>query len=131
MSQYAGVERRQFKRAQAVFISTVQIEEPFRLRLEMGEEQIHAIMQDLSEGGMGILVNRDIPQASVAAVHFIMFNEHAMLQQDRVRPTQVTGEVRYAIVRQHGEFRLGLRFKGINPGDRAAIAEFVKFAVPI
>jgi len=88
--------------------------------------EINAIMLNLSEGGISLFTNYDIPISTLLSMKFILINEHAVLNEERVRPMQITGEVRYSIAGERDERRLGIYFTQISEVDRRAIVNFVK-----
>lgn len=129
---YSGRERRQFKRVRVTFIVIYRVDAPVSVRMMVGNKEVHAIMQDLSEGGIALLTSQRIPVSSALSIEFILFNDTAVSDEDRVRPMYMDGEVRYCLVEKEKEtYRLGIRFSNLVEADRNAIADFVKMAVAI
>ena len=126
ISRYLGPERRRAKRIRATFIVIYRVGSPLQVRLVVGNIDINAIMLNLSEGGMAILTNYDIPVSTALSMKFILINENAVLDKERVRPMQINAEVRYNIAGERDERRLGVCFTKISETDRHAIVNFMR-----
>lgn len=113
-SQYEGFERRRYKRIPARFNVSYSVLQPQEAFLFFGDKKINAVTQDISEGGMAIVTDCDIPELSTLSINF-----------DFTRPMQVQGEVRYNVTLSPSTHRLGVCFIDIKKSDRSAIANFV------
>jgi len=127
---YTGKDRRKSKRLKVTFIVIYRVDKPLHIRLMIGDKEVHAIMQDLSEGGIAVLTNYNISVGTLLSINFILINENAIAEKNRVRPLHMDGEVRYSIPCEKGEYRLGIQFMNLPQEDRTAIIEFVRLAVP-
>ncbi len=125
-SPYFGPERRRAKRVSATFIVVYKVGSPLDVRMAVGNRDINAIMLNLSEAGMAILTNYDIPVTTSLLMKFILINENSALDKERVRQMQIGGEVRYGISGERDERRLGIRFTQISDTDRRAIVNFMR-----
>jgi c-di-GMP-binding flagellar brake protein YcgR len=92
----------------------------------VGNKVFDAIALDVSEGGMAILANYEIPASTLVTTKFMMVNEHALHDEDRFRSMEIPGEVRYSRPAQDRTYRLGIQFTGITAGQRDFIAHFIK-----
>lgn len=127
-SSYIGPERRRFKRAKRDFIVFYKVVSPLEIDALVGHREAHGIMIDLCERGASILIKHNIPSTSLLSMRFILVNEKAINEEQRVRPMQVDGEVRYNILWE-GVHRLGISFTETSEEDRRAIADFAKTAI--
>lgn len=122
----SGSERRQFKRLKATFILTYQINHPLSLRANIGwDTDVVALMLDLSEEGMAISTDYDIPVATIILMKFTLINLEAQ-GDERIKSIKITGEVKSNILVGKNEHRLGIHFTQIAEKDKFAITEFVK-----
>ena len=121
---YTGYERRRFPRVEARFIVTFGVKKPVDVHLWIGNANASAMMLNLSEGGMAILTENDIPVSSIMSINFTLINPYNSNEQ--LRPIGITGEVRNNSLTEKNEHRLGILFTRIAQEDRAAIADFVK-----
>lgn len=125
-SAYVGPERRRAKRVNATFIVVYKVGSPLQVRIVVGNKDINAIMLNLSEAGMAILTNYNLPVSTALLMKFILINENAVLDEERVRPMQIAGEVRYSIPGERDERRLGICFTQISDADRSTIVNFMR-----
>jgi c-di-GMP-binding flagellar brake protein YcgR len=124
---YSGQERRRFKRVEVNFTVLYKVNSPLEVRMRIGDTDINALALDISEGGMAILIDYDVPASSIATVKFIMLNENTISTESRTRSIIVQGEVRYNFwMEKKREYRLGIKFTGLSDDDRNFIANFVK-----
>ncbi|MBM3244508.1 MAG: PilZ domain-containing protein [Candidatus Omnitrophica bacterium] len=82
-------------------------------------------MFDLSEYGMAVSTNYNIPVRTLLQIKFTLINLNAPAE-DQVKSMQITAEVKSNIQVDKDEYRLGLSFAEIKEEDRMAIAQFVK-----
>jgi len=125
-SAYFGPERRRAKRVNATFIVVYKVGSPLQVRILVENKDINAIMLNLSEAGMSILTNYDIPVSTLLLMKFILINENAVLDKERVRPMQIAGDVRYNIQGERDECRLGICFTQVSEEDKCAIVNFMR-----
>jgi len=123
---YVGPERRRAKRVKTTFIVIYKVGYPLQVRMTVRERDINAIMINLSEAGMAILTNYNIPVSTLLLMKFILINENSALDEERVRPMEIAGEVRYSISGERDERRLGIYFTQISDADRHAISSFLR-----
>ena len=120
--------RRKFKRLEASFILIYQINQPLSLRMTIGwDTEVVAVMLDLSEEGMAISTNYDIPIGTIMSIKFTLINLIA-IEEERVESMKMRGVVKSNILLGEGEHRLGIQFSHIDEKDKLAIANFVRMA---
>ena len=127
-SAYQGSEKRKFARTEVKFIVYYEIDKPIKISMWIGNKEIGALMLDLSEAGMAIVTNYDIPAATALLIKFTLINLYAD-QEKKVKLINMTGEVRNSTLIENDERRLGISFTKISEEDKSAIADFVKMAM--
>jgi len=124
----AGIERRKFKRLRVNFTVIFQVDRPLVARMTLGwRKEVEALMLDLSEGGMAIVTNYNIPPETILSIKFTLINL-TLSSARRIRIMRMTGQVRYNIPTGKKEHRLGVCFIEIDEEDRSAVVDFVKTA---
>ena len=125
---FAGSEKRASKRLKANFTLIYQVNKPPTVVMNIGYgREIEALMLDLSEGGMAILTNYDIPKATVLLIKFTLINR-ALEGDNRIIKMNMTGVVCYNSLSENEEHRLGIHFMQISEKDRKAIVDFIKLS---
>lgn len=118
-------DKRISKRLKASFTLLYQVDKPMTVVMNVGYgKEIEALMQDLSEGGMAILTNYDIPAATELSIKFTLINR-ALAGDGRIIKMQIEGRVCYNQLMENDEHRLGIRFTEINDNNKKAIADFI------
>ena len=125
---YQGPERRQFLRVEVEFFVTYKVDRPVEVHAWISNKEINALMLDLSEAGMAIVTNFDIPMTTVLSLKFTLIDLQAD-QEKQVKLINMTGEVRNSALVENDEHRLGISFTEISEEDKSAIADFVKMAM--
>ncbi len=120
-------ERRAFKRLNVNFIVTFQVNQPPEVRMTIGELDVDALMMDLSEGGMAITTDYELPNLSLLYIYFTLINPFKG-EEGRVTKMELLGEVRscVAMPQNNKQHRIGICFTQIKEYDKRAIADFVK-----
>lgn len=120
-----GAERRKFKRLRVNLAVVFRINSNSRVRMSIENKDIRATMIDLSEGGVSILTNYDIPEQTLLQISFTLFK----VDSDDVSfygPMEIQGEVRYRQALSNNEYRIGIAFNHIDREDQNEIVSFVK-----
>jgi len=125
---YVGPERRRLGRVKRDFIVFYKVVSPLEIDALAGHKEVHGIMIDLCETGISVLVRHNIPPASLFSMRFILVNEKATNEDQRVRPMQIDGEVHYNILWE-GAHRIGISFTKISEENRRVIADFIEAAI--
>lgn len=122
----ADMERRKFQRTKVNFIVTFQVDRPPQVRMSVGGLDVDALMLDLSEGGMAISTDYEIPAGTLLYIYFTLINPFRT-EDDRVTRMELLGEVRSCTSNDnHKQHRLGILFSGIKENDKRAIADFIR-----
>ncbi|MEI6631380.1 MAG: PilZ domain-containing protein [bacterium] len=127
-NKYSGQERRRFQRANVSFIVVYKVNEPVQVSMMLGNKEVHAVMSNLCEDGMSILTNYNIPASAVVSSKFILINDKALREDQRVRSIEVSGEVRYNRFVKERSYKLGIHFTNTSYSDRGFIAELIRWA---
>lgn len=108
------------------FIVTFKVDTPPEVRMSVGGLDVDALMMDLSEGGMSITTDYEIPDKTLLNIYFTLINPNRA-EDDRVTKMELLGEVRSSsLLDNHKQRRLGICFTQIKESDRRAIADFIK-----
>lgn len=126
--KFEGEDRRRYKRAEASFLVVFRINEPWEVVKYFRDKDLVAVMNDISEGGVSMFTNSDIPPSSMLTLKFTVIN-HSAVESERVTTIEARGSVRYKNMLDKGERRLGLEFVHIKDSDKAAIADFTNAAL--
>jgi len=117
--------RRKSERMDAAFTLTYNLEKSHTLRISLGLiDDIETVMINLSDLGMAIMTNYDIPLGAQLYIKFDLINMH-LSGDERWRSMKITGEVVSNLLISGENRRIGIRFNGISEEDKAAIRDFV------
>lgn len=123
---YGGAERRRFTRLPVSFTVFYRVNAPAVIRIRIRDREVIALASDISEGGMAIVTDCEIPVVSLITVKFVMLNDRAFDPGKQSQSITVEGEVRYnSVERQGREYRMGLNFLDLSEEDRRFICNFV------
>ena len=126
-------ERRKTKRVGVEFIITYKVEKlsqsnrPIPVQMKVRSEEINALMLDLSESGMAILSNYDIPTSTTLLIKFTLINLLATAEE-RISSIEVSGVVCSNIVLKDSGHRLGISFTQISEEAKTAIINFINMS---
>lgn len=122
MSAKTYREKRRFPRVSVQFDLIYKINSPPEVRMRVGEGEIRASTFDISEGGMAIITERQIPYATELEILF-----HLIFPDKQTPPIYAVGIVRYNTAMPDGKgYRLGIQFMNIDKNDKQTIADFIK-----
>lgn len=125
---YSGSEKRKSRRLKAGFTLIYQVNKPPTVVMNVGYgREIEGLMLDLSEGGMAILTNYDIPKSTVLSIKFTLINR-ALKGDNRIIKINMGGIVCNNVLSENEEHRLGIQFSDISEKDRKAITDFIKLS---
>lgn len=120
-------ERRQRRRVRAKFIVTCKLDKSKEFIMWVGNRKVEALMLDLSELGMAVLAEHNIPKNTVLEISFTLMNYYANQgQQHRAMTMEISGVVQNNTAAGMREYRLGIGFQGLSKEKKEAIANFVK-----
>ncbi|MFH1094451.1 MAG: PilZ domain-containing protein [Candidatus Omnitrophota bacterium] len=127
MKEKSGSERRRFKRVDVSFWVESAMNAALTVHMIFGGNDIKATTLDLSEGGMAILSEFEIPTFSIVTVEFNIPNNIDAASGDEYRLIKADGVVKYCFsLKERNAYRIGICFIDIIPEDLDFIANFVK-----
>ncbi|MFA5350803.1 MAG: PilZ domain-containing protein [Candidatus Omnitrophota bacterium] len=117
--------RRKSERMDAAFTLTYNLEKSHTLRISLGlVDNVETIMINLSDLGMAIMTNYDIPVGAQLYIKFDLINMH-LSGDERWRSMKIAGEVVSNFPLSGENRRIGIRFNKISKEDKAAIRNYV------
>jgi c-di-GMP-binding flagellar brake protein YcgR len=120
-----GRERRKSERIDVAFTLTYSVEKSYILHISLGLiDNVEAIMVNLSESGMAIITNYDIPKGAQLYIKFNLINMR-LSGDDRWRFMKITGDTVSNVILPDENHRIGIQFNKITDEDKAAIRNFV------
>ena len=120
-------ERRRYKRMGDSFIVTYRFVSPSQVAGISGAGEYSAVVKDVSEGGVGLNTDIEIPIGVELELKFKILNEHSPTERDRRREIAVRGETRHCRLVRKSDYHVGLLFKNISDPDREFIASYVHY----
>jgi hypothetical protein len=121
-------DRRRFQRLKLNLSVNYRVDEPWYVRLKFKDQEIEATALNLSEGGLAILTNYDIPVTSLLSLKFSLFKLDKTGEVCFYNPVEISGQVRSNMVCEKNQFRLGLCFVRQESSISGRIGAFVKLA---
>jgi len=128
-NSYAHTERRKSPRLRLRLAVVYQINKPLSVRMQVGDKEILSTALDLSEGGISITTNYNIPLQTELLIKFTLFKVDEDSRVSFYGPMEIIGEVRSNTPIEKNAHRLGICFVKIDEKDRAEIVNFVKVAL--
>ena len=110
---YTDIEKRSHKRLRVNCTVVYRLNEPPSARFIMQGKDIQARMFDVSQGGMAMITDYDIPVSTMLSMRFTLLN----VNKEAVTfsgPMDVTGEVRSSVALEKDEHRLGINFTKVR-----------------
>ena len=123
--KYSGQERRKSPRLSIKLAVLYQIDKPLFVRMHVGDKEVLATTLDLSESGLGILTDYNIPIQTMLAITLTLYCVNADDKVDSYGPMKLMGEVRANASLEEKRHRLGICFTEISEENRSAVSHFV------
>jgi|GEM_PF-949183 len=121
----AGQDRRKSERINAAFILTYNLERSHTLCVSLGlVDSVETVMINLSDLGMAVMTNYDIPAGAQLHIKFDLINMHAS-GDERRRSMDIIGEVVSNFPLSGEDRKIGIRFDRISEEDKEAIRNFI------
>jgi c-di-GMP-binding flagellar brake protein YcgR len=127
-NQYQGQEKRQSRRLLIRLAMLYRVDKPLFVRMQVGNKEVLATTIDLSEGGIAISSNYDIPVKTVLLIKFTLYRINFDGKVKSYGPMEIIGEVRYNTALDKKRYRLGICFTKLNEKDKSEIRDFVNLA---
>ena len=106
---YEGLERRSSKRFRMNCTVIYRVDQTMDARFSLQGHDLRAKMLDISQNGMAMVTDQDIPVATVLSMRFTLLKIDKELVKFS-RPTEIIGEVRSSIPVTEHQHRLGISF---------------------
>jgi c-di-GMP-binding flagellar brake protein YcgR len=106
---YEGIERRSNKRFRMNCTVIYRVDDTVDARFSLQGQDLRAKMLDISQNGMAMVTDRDIPVATVLSMRFTVLKVDKELVKFSC-PMEITGEVRSNITVTEHQHRLGICF---------------------
>lgn len=118
--------RRKFERLDTTFTLSYQVEKPLALRIQLGfNDDIDALMHNLSDTGMAIITKHDLPLGTQLSLKLNIID--LRLQGDeRCRHMEIAGETVSNVSLPDAGYKVGVRFNRISGVDKFVISDYVK-----
>ncbi len=125
-----GRNRRRSERIDVAFTLVYSVENPYFLRISLGlVDDIDALMQNLSDLGMAIITEQDLPLGTKLYIKFNIIDLR-LTGDKRWGHMEIIGEVTSNVilpgVSHRISHRIGICFNNISSEDKIAISGFVK-----
>jgi c-di-GMP-binding flagellar brake protein YcgR len=128
-SEYPGRDRRKSQRLRVRLAVVYQINKPLNVRMQIGDKELIATTLDLSEGGIAISTNYDIPLQTDLLIKLTLFKVDNENKVTFYGPMEIIGEVRSNSLLENGEHRLGISFTSIEEKDLTELVKFLNAAL--
>ena len=126
MLGFSGKERRQHPRERDKFIVAYELMAPVPVNMNTDIEEYPALAADISEGGMGLSVDRPLTMDTVVRLHFELINDVAAAGSHRQRKFKLEGQIRHCAPLNKELYHVGVQFKQIAPEDIDFLAAYIK-----
>lgn len=123
---FQGEDRRRFDRVEVSITIVYQIDKPAYVRIWFKNEELEVETMDLSEGGMAIITDYDLPLSTPLALEFVLYDSTEEINFRIYRTIKAKGEIRDRVPIEADKYRLGICFTAMEDDDRAEIAKFVQ-----
>ena len=128
-ARYSIQDRRRFQRLELNITVYYQIKEPLNIKVMFGDKEIEAMMLNISAGGMGMLTKFNIPARSTLLIKITLAKMDKQGKVSFYGPMEVVGEVKYNVLEEDKQYRLGIRFIKVERQDQVEITNFVKMTL--
>ena len=126
MIGFSGKDRRQHKRAEDTFIVTYKLTIPLPVIMSTDSDEYPAVAMDVSEGGIGLDVDRPLTPETAVHLRFELANDVAATENYRRRSFKLDGQIRHCTLRDRQLYRVGVLFLKSTPEERDFISTYIK-----
>jgi len=128
-ARYSIQDRRRFQRLELNITVYYRIKEPLNIKVMFGDKEIEAMMLNISAGGMGMLTKFNIPARSTLLIKITLAKMDKQGKVSFYGPMEVVGEVKYNVLEEDKQYRLGIRFIKVERQDQVEITNFIKMTL--
>jgi len=123
-SKYGGAERRRFKRVKVDLVVVYREDDSLDVRIKTDNKEHRAAIIDISEEGMAVLSEVNIPLTTILSVRFNLA-DNKKEGIDFYGAEDIKGKVLYSNMLSEDHFRIGIQFYDLSNDDRIQIRNFV------
>jgi c-di-GMP-binding flagellar brake protein YcgR len=110
-----GVQRRQHAR----------FDVKLSAELTLGDDVFTATTRDISEGGVGLDLDRSLPEETELGINLFLVVDD--VEDERSQPLKVRGFVAWCAERDEGEWAAGIRFAEVAANQKQWLKQFLEF----
>lgn len=122
----SDIERRAFKRLKVDFSIIYRINKPWHVRVLISGEEVEALAVDLSEGGIAITTDKDIPVSTILAIKIMIYTVTEGDAFQFYKNIEAEGEIRSNVLADTGKHRIGIIFTQISEEGKKELIRFAK-----
>lgn len=122
-------DRRKFPRLKASISIVYQIDKHSSVHVLIEDKEVDATTLDLSQEGMAILTDLDIPILALLAIEFMIYKIDEKNNFKFYKAIKVLGHVRSNVLLENNTHRIGIYFSKVNEEDKKEIADFIKYKI--
>jgi c-di-GMP-binding flagellar brake protein YcgR len=117
-------EKRKHRRIPVSLSLLYNVKLPIAVRLHTGNIERPAFVQDISEGGLGLLTNSEIPPEALLKVKFSLTNKNEQGAK-KTQNFELDVQVCYCM-RVKNAYRVGVSFVNIVMSERLFVSNYIK-----
>ena len=121
-------DRRRFQRLALNLSVNYRVEDPWYVRLKIGDQEIEATALNVSEGGMALVTDHNVPVSTLLFITFSLFKADRHGEIVFFTPVVTDGKVRSNLSYDRESFRLGIAFVRTGPQASSSLQRFIKLA---
>lgn len=122
----SNIERRAFERLKVDLSIIYRINRPLYVRVLISGEEIEATAIDLSQGGIAINTNYDIPISTALSIKIMIYTLTKANNFRFYKVVNADGEVRSNILVGTDKRRIGISFTEIDEEEKEELIRFVR-----
>lgn len=122
---YRGDDRRKFRRIRVNLNVIYHRSGAFEVSVRNLDRENLAVMLDISEGGIAIITDLQIPVNTVIMVKFLFNSNGKVVSLDFYGRIEVLGQVRYSSFVKKDVYRIGIAFIKLDETNRNKIHKFI------
>ena len=123
-----GNDRRKYQRLALNLSVNYRVDSPWYVRLKVGDKEIEAVALNVSEGGMALVTDYNIPVSSLLFITFSLFKTNKHGEVSYFTPVITDGKVRSNLLYDNESYRLGIAFVRKDSQAGTSINHFIKLA---
>jgi len=120
-------DKRKYQRYGCNMTVWCKVQEPQDVRTQFADREIEATALNVSEAGVGLLSDQQIPKHSMISLTLVMFKGNSEGEVRGQKPLQFQGTVCYSqpAMDEENKFRLGVSFTSVPQDYREQLSNFL------